>query len=137
VSRERRVVSLDERGPLTQKVLAYTEAMRRLVPTIAGPESWAPLTAFVAVDRFARTGTFLEVHDWAQYVEMLTRWAATIDRFETTLRRVTESGRLVYFEIEERHFRGARVDVVNSMTVFEFDDAERIVHLDVYLQQAR
>jgi hypothetical protein len=129
-------VSPDEPGPLTERVLAYTEAMRRLVSTIAGPEQWAPLAGFVGVERFSRTGTFLEVQDWAQYVDMLTQWASTIDRFETTLRRVTESGRLVYFEIEERHFRGDRVDVVNSMTVFEFDDAERIVHLDVYLQHA-
>jgi len=45
--------------------------------------------------------------------------------------------RLVYFEVEERHFRGDDVNVVNSMTVFEFDDADKICHLDVYLQQAR
>ena len=44
---------------------------------------------------------------------------------------------LVYFEVEERHFRGDNVNVVNSMTVFEFNDDGKIRHLDVYLQQAR
>jgi hypothetical protein len=68
---------------------------------------------------------------------MLTSWASAVDRFETTVRRVTESDRLVFFEIEERHFRDADVNVVNSMTVFEFDAMDRICHLDVYLQQPR
>jgi limonene-1,2-epoxide hydrolase len=118
-------------------VLAYTETMEQLVPSITGEADWAPLAAFVAVDDFQRVGTFLEVHDWSQYVAMLTQWASSIDRFETTVHRITESRALVFYEIEERHFHGDHVNVVNSMTVFEFDDAEKIHHLDVYLQQAR
>jgi len=43
----------------------------------------------------------------------------------------------VFFEIEERHFRGGDVHVVNSMTVFDFDEDNKIRHLDVYLQQGR
>jgi hypothetical protein len=40
---------------------------------------------------------------------------------------------LAYFEIEERHLRGEDVDVVDSMTIFSFDDDD-INHLDVCLQ---
>ena len=58
-------------------------------------------------------------------------------KFETTVRRISESGAVVYSEIEERHFRGGTVTVVNSMTVFEFNPVGKIRHLDVYLQQAR
>jgi hypothetical protein len=54
---------------------------------------------------------------------------------ETTVRRISELPDLVYFEIEERHRRGDTVNVVNSLTVFAFDEALRIHHLDVYLQQ--
>jgi hypothetical protein len=43
----------------------------------------------------------------------------------------------VYYEIEERHFRGDTVNVVNSMTVFGFDEDGKIRQLDVYLQKAR
>jgi hypothetical protein len=118
-------------------VRTYTDTMRQLVPSIASEADWARLAEFVAVDNFERVGTFLEVHDWQHYVAMLTQWASSVDRFETTEHRVTEVGNLVYFEIEERHFCGEAVNVVNSMTVFEFDDADRIRHLDVYLQQAR
>lgn len=124
-------------GALTDVVLAYQDLMKDLVPSIRASTDWAPLARFVAVDEFERVGTFLEVHDWPAYTEMLTGWASSIDRFETTVRRVTEVGHLVYFEVEERHFRGEHVTVVNSMTVFAFTDAGQIRHLDVYLQQSR
>jgi hypothetical protein len=124
-------------GPLTRKVLDYTQTMKRLVPAITAPADWAPLAEFVAVDEFERVGTFLEVQDWQQYTQMLTQWASATETFETTVRRISELPGLVYFEIEERHFRGGNVNVVNSMTVFEFDEDGRIRHLDVYLQQAR
>jgi len=124
-------------APLTRTVLDYEGAIRRLVPVIKGPADWAPLAEFVAVDEFERVGTFLEVQSWQQYTDMLTQWASATDSFETTLRRVSERDRLVYFEIEERHVRAGHVHVVNSMTVFEFDEGGKIRHLDVYLQQAR
>jgi hypothetical protein len=124
-------------GPLTRTILDYEGTIRRLVPTIKGPADWAPLAEFVAVDEFERVGTFLEVQTWQQYTDMLTQWASATDSFETTVRRVSELDGLVYFEIEERHFRGGHVHVVNSMTVFAFDEGGKIRHLDVYLQQPR
>ena len=127
----------DSSGQLTSRVADYTATMQQLVPTITTEADWAPLAAFVSIDDFERVGTFLEVHDWPRYVAMLTKWASAVDRFETTVRRITQIDRLVFYEIEERHFRGNNVNVVNSMTVFEFDKADRICHLDVYLQQSR
>ena len=111
--------------------------MKRLVAGAEGPVDWAPLVEIVAVDDFERVGTFLEVQNWNQYREMLTRWASATESFETTVRRISELGALVYYEIEERHFRGDSVNVVNSMTVFEFDAHDKIRRLNVYLQQAR
>jgi hypothetical protein len=123
--------------PLTERIFDYEATIKRLVPTITGPADWAPLAEFVAVDEFERVGTFLEVQDWQQYTDMLTQWASATDSFETTVRRVSELEGLVYFEIEERHFRGGDVHVVNSMTVFEFDEGGKIRQLNVYLQQPR
>jgi hypothetical protein len=126
-----------ENDPLTRTVLEYVEVMRRLVPDAAAPADWAPLDRFVAVHEFERVGTFLEVQNWQQYTEMLTRWASATAKFETTVRRVSELPGLVYLEVEERHFRDDTVDVVNSMTVFGFNDDGKIRQLDVYLQQPR
>jgi hypothetical protein len=124
-------------GPLTGTVLEYVRTMTELVPTIEAPEDWAPLAQFVAVAEFERVGTFLEVQTWSQYTEMLTQWASAIATFETTVRRVSELEGLVYYEVEERHVAGEHVNIVNSLTVFAFDDDGKIRHLDVYLQQAR
>jgi len=122
---------------LTRTVLAYTEAIQRLVPGLKTSTDWEPLAAFVAVDDFERVGTFMEVQDWREYTEMLTQWASSVDKFDTATRRITEAPNTVFFEIEERHFRGGDVHVVNSMTVFGFDEGGKIRHLDVYLQQRR
>ncbi len=124
-------------GPLTQRVLEYDRALQRLVAEMRDPADWAPLAEYVAVQDFERVGTFLEVQNWNEYTEMLTRWVSATDSFETTPRRISETGALVYYEIEERHFRGDNVNVINSMTVFEFDANDRIRRLNVYLQQAR
>ena len=128
---------MNEQAPLTARVLDYTREMERLVPSITGPDGWAPLASFVEVDSFERIGTFLEVQDWTSYTRMLTEWASSIERFETVVRRTAELPHRVYYEVEERHHRGGGIQVVNSMTVFEFDSQERILHLDVYLQQGR
>jgi hypothetical protein len=77
------------------------------------------------------------VQNWQQYTEMLTKWSSATAKFETTVRRISELPGLVYYEVEERHFRGDDVHVVNSLTVFEFNEAGKIRHLNVYLQQPR
>jgi hypothetical protein len=128
---------MTDAGPLTRTVLAYVRTMTELVPTVKAPEDWAPLTEFVAVDEFERVGPFLEVQTWPQYTEMLTQWASAIATFETTVQRISELPGVVYYAVEERHFLGDDINVVNSLTVFEFDDDGKIRHLDVYLQQAR
>ena len=127
----------EEVGPLSRTVLDYVQTMEQLVPVVKAPDDWAPLAEFVAVDEFERIGTFLEVQDWRQYTDLLTQWASATPKFETSVRRLSELPGLVYYATEERHFRGDRTDVVNSLTVFEFDEAGKIHHLEVYLQQPR
>lgn len=127
--------SIRGEGSLTDRVLEYERTMKQLVPTVTSPSDWEPLAAYIDIEKFERIGTFLEQQNWAQYTQMLTHWASSIDSFETVVRRSSELAPLVYFEIEERHCRGGAVNVVNSLTVFEFDDHARIRHLAVYLQQ--
>jgi hypothetical protein len=128
---------VQDAGPLTRAVLDYVATMTDLVPGVRAAADWAPLAEFVAVDDFERIGTFLEVQTWQEYLEMLTGWASATTRFETTVHRISELPGVVYYEIEERHFRGDDVHVVNSLTVFSFDAGGKIRHLDVYLQQPR
>ena len=127
---------LKDPGPLTRTVIDYDLTMRRLVPLVTSTADWAPLAQFVAVDEFSRVGCFLEVQNWPQYLDMLQQWASATTRFETTVRRISELPGLVYYEVEERHFRkGHAVTVVNSLTAFGFNAARKISRLNVYLQQ--
>lgn len=123
-------------GPLTKKVLQYSDTIRQVVPSARTPDDWAPVAELVAVDKFERVGTFLEVQDWQQYTEMLTKWASGTDRFEVSVHRTSELGNLVYYEIEERHYAGDTTTVLNSLTVYDFDDDGKIRHLDVFMQKA-
>jgi len=120
---------------LTDTVLDFTRAMEGLVADGDAPEDWTALADFVAVDEFQRVGTFREVQDWQRYTSMLTQWASSVDKFEASVQRITEAANLVFFEIEERHHRNGAVHIVNSMTVFDFDDNGKIRRLNVYLQQ--
>jgi hypothetical protein len=122
---------------LTDRVLEFTRTMEGLVVDAEPPDDWAPLADFVAVGQFERVGTFRELQDWQQYTAMLTQWASSVEKFEASVERITEAANLVFFEIEERHHRDGATPLVNSMTVFDFDEHDKIRRLNVYLQQGR
>jgi hypothetical protein len=135
----------DGLGPLGRRAIEFQDIVARTVAAAKepgfGPDGWSELAAIVDVDRFERVGTWLEVMDWDGYTQFLTKWAAQAE-FATVVRRVSELPGLVYLEIEEHHGHGDAEQVVNSLSVLEFeggdDDGEgRIVHLDVYLQAPR
>ena len=126
---------------LAQRVLDFEATVKRLVKAAKDPgftaADWAPLAEFVATGEFERTGTWMEVMNWQQYTEFMTQWARSSMGFDTVLRRISELPGLVYLELEERHTRNGGFAVVNSLSVYEFNDEGKIKHLDVYLQQPR
>jgi hypothetical protein len=122
---------------LSAKVLEYERIVKKLSARAKQPgysrDDWAELTAMIAVDAFERVGIYRERMSWAEYLDFMVPWAQSKD-FDTRLRRITEAGNLVFFEIEEHHIRDGQATVVNSMNVYEFDGDGQICHLDVYLQ---
>ena len=121
----------------SRTVLEYSLLMKRLVDEAKQPgfsaESWAPLAELLAVDEFERVGNFKEVMNWQDYVGFLTNWAVSSE-WECSFKRVTESGGVVFLELEERSKTGEYRSVVNSMSVYEFNAAGKIRHIDIYLQ---
>lgn len=118
-------------------VLQYSIVTKRLVDEAKEPgfsaDSWEPLAELVAVDEFERVGPFKEVMTWPEYVGFLTNWA-TSSQWECSFKYITESGGRVFLELEERSEVGDFSSVVNSLSVYEFTDDDRIGHIDVYLQ---
>jgi hypothetical protein len=121
----------------SRKVLEFALLMKRLVDEAKRPgfsqSSWAPLAEMVAIDEFERVGNFLEVMRWPDYAAFLTKWA-TSSEWEYSFKRITEKDRVVFLELEERSKVGEHRSVVNSVSVYEFNNAGKLRHLDIYLQ---
>jgi len=125
---------------LTRKVIEYSEAFSQLVEKAKleplEDADWAPIEQLVDVGNYVRMGVFLgpqaEVIDWAKYKFYISQYAAG-SSWEGTLRHVTEQPGRVILELEERNSRGGVMDVSNTVTIYEFDQNDRIRHLDVYV----
>ena len=128
-----------EQSGRSRIVLEYALTTKRLVDTAKQPgftaASWAPLAELVDVDGFERIGNFKEVMNWTDYVGFLTNWAANSE-WDGSFKRVSEIGGVVFLELEERSRIGDFESVVNSMSVYDFTEADKIRHIDVYLQMA-
>lgn len=98
------------------------------------PDEWLGLKQFVT-DDFERIGNFKEVMTFKDMVGFLQAWAPT-QHWEGSFKRVSEFGNVVFLELEERVGEGDEQTAVNSVTVYEFNEAGMIRHLDVYLQAA-
>lgn len=122
---------------LSRTVLEYCRITKTLVQDAKKPdfsrEGLAPLAELIAVDEFERVGNFKEVMDWSAYADFLMNWA-TASEWECSFKRVTETPNTVFLELEERSRIGDFANVVNSFSVFEFNEAGKIRHIDMYLQ---
>jgi hypothetical protein len=129
-----------EYSGLSRKVLQYSDAFSQLLDrTKSGPLSdadWAPLEALIDTEIFERVGVFstarAEVIGWPQYKSYLSQFAGGY-RWEGTLRHITESPGRVILELEERSTIAGTTHVANTVTIYQFTDAGKLHHLDVYV----
>jgi len=123
--------------PLCRTVLEFVAIMKRLVDQAKQPgftaANWAPLGERVAQNEFERVGVAREAMGWHRYTEFLTEWACASE-WEPSFRRIHEWSGVVFLELEERSVTGGRRDVINSLSVYAFNDAGKLHHLDVYMQ---
>ena len=124
-----------EIGPLTQCVYDFIATQTKVMEKgVSSPSDWDPLTRLVDPERFERVGAYLEVLNWTEYKDFLTRWMAGGTRFEMTEFHISEIGNTVFQEIEERHHRGGEFIRKNVVAIYRFDDQNRLFHLDIYEQ---
>jgi hypothetical protein len=125
---------------LSRKVIQYSEAFSELVKKAkAGGLSdadWGPIEQLVDVDGFERLGVFLmpqgEVLDWQTYKGYVSKYSANTT-WEGTLRHITETPGRVILELEERNTHDGVMEISNTVTIYEFNDAGKLRHLDVYV----
>ncbi|MFC2017803.1 hypothetical protein ACFLTQ_00675 [Chloroflexota bacterium] len=125
---------------LSRLVLQYADDFSRIVEKLKqgnlSETDWAPIEELVDVDNFQRVGIFLtdqvEVSTWQQYKAIINQYGA-LTSWEGTLRRITEVHGLVFLELEERNTTGGITDVANTVTIYQFNKADKIIKLDVYV----
>lgn len=69
---------------------------------------------------------------WREYKKFITQYGG-MTSWEGTLRRITEVPGLVFLELEERNTRDGVTDVSNTVTIYEFNQADKLRKLDVYV----
>lgn len=126
-------------SPLSSKVLQYGDIIERTVKAAKAPgftaeTGWAELEALMDTGKFERVGNDKARMGWPVYRELLTKWATTTD-FWSEFHRISEAGNCVFLELTEHNTPiGGAESVVNSLSLYEFDAAGKLVHLDIYLQ---
>jgi len=125
-------------GPLSRKVMQYGDIIERTVKAAKEPgfgeSGWDELAALMDTAKFRRVGNDKVDMGWDVYRGLLTMWATTTD-FRSEFRRISEVGACVFLELTEHNCpRGQAESVVNSLSLYEFDEAGKLVHLDIYLQ---
>lgn len=124
---------------LSRKVLDYVVTVKGLADQCKQPgfadERWHQLfSAFFDTENFQRVGHFKEVMDYPTYIEFQTKWAPK-SLWECSFKRITEQDNVVILELEERVDLGASINAVNTISVYEFNAAGKVRHLDIYLQE--
>ena len=95
---------------------------------------WDELASLMDTAKFRRVGNDKVDMGWQVYRGLLTKWATTTD-FWSEFHRISEAGNCVFLELTEHNTpRGGAESVVNSLSLYEFDDVGKLVHLDIYLQ---
>ncbi|MFC2017713.1 hypothetical protein ACFLTQ_00210 [Chloroflexota bacterium] len=125
---------------LSRLVLKYADnfslIVEKLKQSSLSESDWSPIEELVDVDNFQRVGIFLtdqvEVSTWQQYKAFINQFGAMAS-WEGTLRRITEVPGLVFLELEERNTIGSVMDVSNTVTIYQFNKADKIIKLDVYV----
>jgi len=131
-----------ETGSLAQQVLNYTKVMKDILDSAKdnpdfSADDWAPLAEMVDTENFERVGIWKEVVNWQQYVKLLTDWAA-LSHWEVRVRRITEQTGYAMLELHEfgeyKQHEGMK-DEIFSLSVYEFNEDNKLVHLDIYMQR--
>lgn len=124
---------------LARRAIEYGMCQKRILDRAKqadySEDEWDELDEFVAIDEFERVGNFREVMTYTDMKGFLKQWCLT-SHWEGSFKRVHEFDNVVFLELEERNTYEGETTVVDSVSVYEFNEDGKLRHLDVYLQMA-
>jgi hypothetical protein len=95
-----------------------------------------PIAALVDKDNFLRIGVFKDEADWPLCLQKYLQFAGT-SLWRDKLRYIHAVGSIVFQELEEIITRPHGENVIYTMSVWEFNDEDKVRALRVYMQQAQ
>ena len=116
-----------------QRAMAYGDIMAAIVNR-ESDESWDALLPLIDAERFVRRGNERSEMDWPSYRAMLEQWGAHSAKYEKRLHRASEVGDFVYLDLDEcATAADGSARSLRSVSIYEFDAADRIVAVDVVM----
>ncbi len=114
------------------KAIAYGDTLAAIVNGTGG-ESFDAMLPLIDADRFVRRGNERdEAMNWPDYRAMLEQWNGASGKYVKLLHRATEAGNVVYLDLDEfSTAKDGAVSSLRSISIYEFDEADRIVAVDV------
>lgn len=95
---------------------------------------WDALLPWTDAERFVRRGNERIELDWPTYRRLLDQWASHSGNYEKRLHRASEVGELVYLDLDETATaKDGTSRSLPSISIYEFDEADRIVAVDICL----
>ncbi len=131
---------IDNYSGLARKILDYSVMTKTLNAACKQPgfddSSWDEhFSGVFDTENFQRVGHLKEVMDYPTHLRFQTQWAPK-SNWDSSFKRITEADNVVILELEERATHGGVTNVVNTVSVYEFNETGKVYRLDVYLQQA-
>ncbi|HEX7856685.1 MAG TPA: hypothetical protein VF503_23650 [Sphingobium sp.] len=115
-----------------KRAIAYGDKMAEIVNGTTD-EGWDALLPLIDAERFVRRGNERNQEmDWLTYRAMLDQWDGQSGLYEKHLFRASEAGNVVYLDLDERSVAtDGKESTLRSVSIYEFDEADRIVAVDV------
>lgn len=114
----------------------YEDICRRSQHSKITAKDFEPIAELVEQDSFSRIGIYKDVADWPLCLEKYLQFAGT-SLWSGKLRYINTVGNLVFQELEETITRSQGENVIYTMSVYEFNDNDKVTALRVYMQQAQ
>lgn len=114
----------------------YEDVCKRAQHTEITAADFDPIAELIATDEFTRIGIYKDEADWPLCLEKYLQFAGT-SLWSGKLRHINTVGNIVFQELEETITRPQGENVIYTMSVYEFDESEKVRQLRIYLQQAQ
>ena len=116
-----------------ERAIAYGDVMAGIANG-SDDRGWDALLPLIDAERFVRRGNERTEMDWPAYRAMLEQWRGHSGGYEKKLHRASEAGNVVYLDLDEAATaQDGTVTRLRSISIYEFDESDRIVAVDVIM----